>query len=98
MKLNLKNFQGITDTGIKYQIVGAETKFHDNVKEFLLHIIVNSIDPKYNEKEFSFDMHLSVMVWYKEKDNYKKALRDGFLRLEEKLGVQLLKSEMKIAV
>lgn len=94
LKLNLKNFYGELDNGKKYKIA-IKTKFVETVNAYMLEVVV-----KDSSKYFSVWMHnlkLSTSNWYK-KGEYKQCLRDSLLEVEDKLGVQLLKSTMKIAV
>ena len=94
LKLNLNSLSGILENGNKYRVF-FKTEFNKDLNEYSLELIVKDSSKYFNT--WLHNTNLSVRKWYK-KGGYTKCLRDSLIELEENLGVQILKSTMKIAV
>lgn len=92
MKLETRNFTGVLPTGYKYRIQN-QTKFNEFAGDYTLTVFVEEfiLDGWFVNADMRFEAD------YSSAKDYKKALRSCLIKLEEVLGKQLLKGELKIA-
>lgn len=97
LKLNVKNFSGTLENGKRYRIKSINT-FIKSSNSYQLHLFVEDLfEYTYSNDVWMFNGDFSVINYYK-KGNYKIALRDSLIELENLMGVQLLKASLKVAV
>lgn len=93
MKLIANNFTGYLPTGERYKIA-VESEFVASVNQYQLSVHL--------KKEFEnldvFMCENTVCEWYKKgKGNYKVALRNALIKMEEKYNLRLIKVDLKVA-
>lgn len=93
MKLIINNFTGYLETGERYKIV-VESEFVSSLGQYQL--------SAHLKKEFEnlevFMWEDTICEWYKKgKENYKVALRNALIKMEEKYNLKLLKGNLKVA-
>jgi hypothetical protein len=97
MKIILQGFSGVLENGNKYRVLSKTEK--DGELSLLSLDVLVQLMPVFDKDYWVKDYELSVNKWYSEKNGeYKETLKFCLLKLENNLGVQLLKSEMKINI
>lgn len=94
MKIITKNLTGHLPNGDRYRIMMSNKKCSVIPTNRIVGIRLEAFNEDYNE--WMYEDYVSC-AYYKT-DNYKDALKEALIRAENQFKIDLLKSEMQIAV
>ncbi len=87
MKLNQNNFKGFLDNGDKYSVV-PNWEYDEHLEMYFVRVIIYQ---SYRTGELLYKERFSTEV-----KELKEGLRQLFLEVEGKYGIELLKADLKI--